>query len=272
VSRGSASARSAGRFIGCKVSSTSLDDIPHNVNLILIAVPHDAIANVSEAISRVGHLATGRLAVCHTSGMLTASALDHLALQGAVTFSFHPLQTFPRDFHPKDILEGIKGISYGIDGSTRGVRTAKQLAQVLGGRIVIIPPHLRVFYHAACVAASNHLTALMHIVEVMFGAMQQKQTDFFKVFRPIIETTMRNIEKTSPARALSGPVARGGVETIAGHLSAIQRERPDLIPYFVRMTAETMRLAIHKGSISDEARAAMAELLRSYEPQLQEPT
>ncbi len=272
ISRRSSSARAARRFIGCRSASTSLNDIPGDVNLVLLAVPHGAIVQVAETIAGLGHLQGRRIAVCHTSGMLTAGALDTLAEKGAVTFSFHPLQTFPRDFHPRDILGSVEGITYGVDGSPSAVRTAKLLAGVLRGHTLLVPPHLREFYHAACVVASNHLTALLHVVEMMYGELGNKRSDYLRVFRPIIETTVKNIGRTSPARALSGPVARGGVETVAGHLEAIRRYRPELIPYFVRMTDETVRLALEKGSLTKERALVMRELLRLYEPQLQELT
>jgi hypothetical protein len=42
---------------------------------------------------------------------------------------------------------------------------------------------------------------------------------------------------------------RGGVETIGGHLDALTRFAPTLIPYYARLSLETMRLAIAKGAL-----------------------
>ncbi len=270
ISRRSSSARAAGRFIGCRSVSTSLSDIPRGVNLVLIATPHDAIIPVAEALSRVDHLHSRPPAVCHTSGMLTASALDVLAAGGSVTFSFHPLQTFPRDFHPRNIVESIRGIAYGVDGPPKGIRIARSLAGALKGHIVIVPPEMREFYHAACVVASNHITALLHVLEMMYEELGATKKNFLRIFRPIVEATLNNVELTSPAKALSGPVARGGVETVAGHLASIRRYKPELMAYFVRMTDETVRLALEKGSLTEEKATDMRNLLRSYGPQPQE--
>jgi predicted short-subunit dehydrogenase-like oxidoreductase (DUF2520 family) len=103
---------------------------------------------------------------------------------------------------------------------------------------------------------------------MMHGELGGKRSEFLTVFGPIITTTLKNIQRTSPARALSGPVARGGVGTVAGHFASIRKQRPDLLPYYTRMTEETVRLALEKGSLNEERAAAMRALLRMYDPSL----
>jgi predicted short-subunit dehydrogenase-like oxidoreductase (DUF2520 family) len=179
-------------------------------------------------------------------------------------FSFHPLQTFPRDFDPRRIIGSVEGIYYGVDGSEKGVRTARTLARMLGGRILLVPPEMREFYHASCVVASNHLTSLLWVLQRMYRMMDSREGDCFGVFRPIIEATLRNVAASSPAAALSGPVARGGVETVAGHLKALRKYLPEEIPYFLTMTEETMRLALRKGSITPGQAVQMTDLVESY--------
>jgi len=264
VSRSERSARAAGRFLGCRRFSTSLQDIPPGVNLILIATPHEEIAGVAGKLATLDHFSYRRLAACHTSGMMTAGVLEPLSRRGAVVFSFHPLQTFPRDFAPGKIVGSIRGIFYGVDGPARGIVLARRLAGVLEGKTLTVPPEMREFYHAACVVASNHLTTLLWVLERMYHAMGGKKKAFSAIFKPIVEATLRNIELTSPARSLSGPVARGGVQTVSGHLASIEKHLPDILSYFLMMTEETVRLAKVKGSISDEQAVALNNLIRSY--------
>jgi predicted short-subunit dehydrogenase-like oxidoreductase (DUF2520 family) len=263
VSRALHSARKAARFIGCKSASDSVADIPRRTSVVLIATPHATIKDVALQLSVHRELNFRRLAVCHTSGMLTAAALQSVNDRGADVFSFHPLQTFPREFKPGDIVPLARGISYGVDGSPRALRKAASLAQKLDGRILKVPPELRAFYHAACVVASNHLTTILSILESMFGRLGTKERRFLRVFTPIILATIENARKTSPADALSGPVARGGVETVAGHLSAIREVDPGLISYFGTLTLETVKLARAKGSITDEQAKAITNLVES---------
>ena len=264
VSRTRMSAKAAGKFLGCKNVSDSLSAIPASTNLICITTPHASIGEVARGVARLDHLRFRKLSVCHASGMLTAKALAPVARRGATVFSFHPLQTFPRDFHPKDIVPTARGIYYGVDGSRVAVKKAEGLARSLDGKVIEIKPALRVFYHAACVVASNHLTALLSVLESMHGHLRTTEKDFFRVFNPIIMATLCNNERTSPAEALSGPVARGGVETVAAHFESIKRIAPDLIPYFGTLTLETVRLAERKRSITRERASAMRKLVRSF--------
>jgi predicted short-subunit dehydrogenase-like oxidoreductase (DUF2520 family) len=197
--------------------------------------------------------------------MFTADALAPLAVRGATVFSFHPLQTFPRDFDPADILDSIPGIYYGADGTRRAMGVARQLAARLGGNLISVSPEMRIFYHAACVVASNHLTGLLAVLESMYARLGTARKRFFPVFKPIISATLRNVEETSPAEALSGPVARGGIETVKQHFEAVQRHAPELLPYFAALTGETITLAERKGTLPAEKVEGMREFVRQQQ-------
>jgi predicted short-subunit dehydrogenase-like oxidoreductase (DUF2520 family) len=252
VSRTQASARAAGRFLGCINVSTSLDAIPRETDIVYLTAPHAAIGHLARTLAELKHLDFKRLNVCHASGMLTAAALKPLTDKGATVFSFHPLQTFPRDFALAAIVPTVRGIYYGVDGTPRAVRAARRFAKALNGRVLEVPIEMRPFYHATCVVASNHLTTLLSIVQQMFYILGNRKADYLKAFMPIVAATLRNVEATSPERALSGPIARGGIETVREHLQQVQHVAPDLIPYFSRMTIETARLARKKGSIDQK--------------------
>ncbi len=263
VSRSNRSAVKAGKYLKCRNNSTSLAAIPPKTDLVFITTPHRAVEEVAHKLATVAHLRFARLSVCHASGILNAEVLDPLAKKGATVFSFHPLQTFPRDFEPKDIVPTARGIYYGIDGSKKGVAVARQLAKKLGGKVLLIKPEMRALYHAACVVASNHLTTMLWILEQMFGVLKTNERKFFPVFEPIINAALLNAARTSPAQSLSGPIARGGVETVSHHFEALQRFAPNLVPYFGSMSAETTRLAESKGSIDQEQARALYNLIFS---------
>jgi predicted short-subunit dehydrogenase-like oxidoreductase (DUF2520 family) len=264
VSRSEASARKAGKFLRCKRVSTSLDSIPPTVDVIFISTPHGAVRTVASDLAKLESLKYERLSACHASGMLTADALSPLQHRGAKVFSFHPLQTFPRDFEPRDIVKNARGIYYGVDGSPAALKVSKVLARKLDGKVIEINPEMRAFYHAACVVASNHLTAMLAILESMFQTLRTTEKKFYPVFKPIVYATLNNIEFTSPTKALSGPVARGGVETVADHFASIEAYQPDLISYFAALSLETVKLAESKGSINQVQASALRSLFQSY--------
>jgi len=259
ISRTMKSARAAGRFIGCRRVSTDLADIPARVNLIMLTTPHSAVMDVARSLAGQKRSFRG-VAVCHASGMLTAAALEPLKRKRATVFSFHPLQTFPRSFAPADILPHARGIFYGIDGPPAGVAAARRLAKALQGQVFLVPPDLREFYHAACVVASNHLTTLLWVLETMYRTVVPGRTDFLRVFSPIITATLDNVRATSPGEALTGPVARGGVETVARHLNALAERSPEEVPFYAALSLETIRLAASRGMITKPQQDALRSL------------
>ena len=268
ISRSRASARTAASYLRCRVYADALTAIPPETDIAFIATPHDAVAAVAETLARLEGLEFSRMGACHASGMLTAAVLAPLEERGCTVFSFHPLQTFPRNFPVRRILPRARGIWYGVDGSPAGLRTARRLAKALSGRVIEIPPESRELYHAACVVASNHFTVMLSAVREMFGAATGDGRASLEPFKPILEATLLNVLATSPGAALSGPVARGGVGTVARHLEAVRGFCPDLLPYFTRMTLETARLASEAGSLGPERREAIDNLVQSF---LQDP-
>ena len=264
VSRTSRSARTSAEFIGCDNAGTELAAIPATINLILITTPHGAVADVVRALARLDRDFKG-VAVCHASGMLTASVLDPVKAKGATVFSFHPIQAFPRTFPFAEIVPNIRGIYYGVDGAAAGVRAAYALARALKGYVIEVPPAMREFYHAAAVVASNHLTTLFGVLRQMSSTFAPEGTDWMSIYFPIIMGSIGNARAATPEVALTGPIARGGVETVARHLDALERFAPDLTPFYAAVSLETTRLATRSGSL---APAQKDELLRLLEPHL----
>jgi predicted short-subunit dehydrogenase-like oxidoreductase (DUF2520 family) len=264
ISRTPKSARKCGRLLSCRTVSTSFDAIPQETQIVMITTPHGAVRDVARGLARLEDFRWRGVAVCHASGMLTAEALDPLRNAGATVFSFHPLQTFPRDFPPRKIVPTARGIVYGIDGPPAGLRVAARLARALDGRTLRVPPDLREFYHAACVVASGHLVALTAILGAFYQDIAPGRRDFMDTFLPIMNATLSNVRASSPERALTGPVARGGTETLARHFDAIQRTAPALIPYYAHMTMETLRVAMEKHSLSSEQVNELTGLVSSY--------
>lgn len=263
ISRTAKSARVSAEFIGCELASTDLQAIPDQVNLILIATPHGAIADVARALGRLERSFKG-VAVCHASGMLTASVLDPLKAKGATVFSFHPLQAFPRTFAFEEILPNVRGIYYGVDGPAAGLRAAYVLARALKGAVVEVPPAMREFYHAAAVVASNHLTTLFGVLRRMSLEFAPQEADWMSMYFPIIMASIGNARAATPEVALTGPVVRGGVDTVARHLDALQRYTPDVVPFYAAVSMETTELASRSGTLTPAQKEELLRLLDQY--------
>jgi predicted short-subunit dehydrogenase-like oxidoreductase (DUF2520 family) len=84
--------------------------------------------------------------------------------------------------------------------------------------------------------ASNHLVALLGQVERLAADAGVP----FDAFLPLVRATLDNVDELGPARALTGPVARGDRGTIARHLDALDEDEVDA---YLALAREAARLA-----------------------------
>jgi predicted short-subunit dehydrogenase-like oxidoreductase (DUF2520 family) len=175
--------------------------------LVIVATPDAAIDVAARALAP--GLDPAALVV-HLSG---ARGLDALA---AVTElrpdcevgALHPLQTFAAP-DPQRVA--------GAWAAVAGPSAVADLARELGAHPFVVPDDRRAAYHAAAVVASNHVVALLGQVE----RLAETAGVPFDAFLPLIATTLANCAHHGPAAALTGPVARGDVDTVAAHLDAL---------------------------------------------------
>jgi predicted short-subunit dehydrogenase-like oxidoreductase (DUF2520 family) len=100
---------------------------------------------------------------------------------------------------------------------------------------VTIADEHRVTYHAAAVIASNHLVALLGQVERLANAASVP----FEAFQPLARASLDNAFAVGPRVALTGPVARGDVETVSRHLAGLP---PEEQPAYRAMAQAASRL------------------------------
>jgi predicted short-subunit dehydrogenase-like oxidoreductase (DUF2520 family) len=210
--------------------------------VVLLCVPDRAIAAVCEDVARTLAPAAGaglphsaRTYVGHTSGAGGLDVLQPALDRGAATFTLHPLQTIP---HPGMDLTGAP---CAVSGSSDGALVlARQLADRLGMLPFEVAEEARTAYHAAAVIAANFLVALEEsAVDLLDRA---GVADARTILAPLVLTSAANWAATGGA-ALTGPIARGDESTVAGHLEALRRLAPELVPMYEALAQRTRRVA-----------------------------
>jgi predicted short-subunit dehydrogenase-like oxidoreductase (DUF2520 family) len=191
-------------------------------DVVLLCVPDGEIAHAAASI------ASGPL-VGHCSG---ATKLDVLAPHEA--FSMHPLMTVTTDG------AAFEGAGAAIAGSTtKALRFAARLAELLGMRAVEIDEDHRTAYHAAASIASNFLITLEAAAERMAASTGVQRA----LLVPLVRAAVENWAELGPERALTGPVARGDESTISAQRAAVEQHAPDLAPLFDALVEATRSLA-----------------------------
>lgn len=222
-------------------------------DLVLIAVPDDAISEVALALSRGGAVGASHV-VLHTSGLHDRTAFEALYASHAGLGSWHPLQTFAR---PRGEPEALAGSPVVIEGDQRALASGRELAALLHLRPVVeLPAEHKALYHAAAVIASNYLVVLADMAaRLTRTAAGEPVPDTF--FLPLMRRVLTHLGD-GPGAALTGPIARGDAGTVARHLAVLPEPEREV---YLTLARETLQLAKRSG-LNAKAAAAIEEVLR----------
>ena len=102
------------------------------------------------------------------------------------------------------------------------------------------PTSDRLRYHAAAVIASNHLVALLGQVERVAATVDVP----LEAYLDLVRGTVDNVAALGPSRALTGPVARGDLDTVERHLAALPPEERGA---YGAMVEQARRLVADRG-------------------------
>jgi predicted short-subunit dehydrogenase-like oxidoreductase (DUF2520 family) len=179
-------------------------------DLALVAVKDEAISEVVDQLSgAVGEVGV----VAHVSGFVPVEVLGPLRSEGTAIGGFHPLQTLP---DPDRGAEALRGSFAGIGGDAGADEVLRRLAVGLGMIPFALDDGARPAYHAAAAASSNFVVAALGLAGDLFAAAGVDPL----VARPLVERVVANVFTGGAASALTGPIARGDLDTVRGHLAA----------------------------------------------------
>jgi len=199
--------------------------------------------------------------VAHTSGIHSAQSLELLRQRGASVMSFHPLQSFPPSATPdlfKDIFIVLEGDPLALDVGTA-------LANHLGAQPRTISSEAKPAYHMAASMASNFIVTLMGIVHEVLSEVGFSAHDARQLLQPLLSGTLQNLSRYSAEMALTGPIVRGDTHTIAQHLRALSGGHlAQFAPFYYVIAAETTRLALRSGRLSNEQAIPILDLFLSH--------
>lgn len=234
-------------------------------DLVLLAVPDDAIAEVAASLPwRAGQ------AAIHLSGARGLDALDTVTARGAQVAAIHPLMTFPAGVavpSPSEQLARMAGCVWALEASAPALAaTLETLIASLGGSVVRLRAEDRVPYHIAAVLSSNYVTTLLAAATRLWEPFTGESADPLVALLPLLRASVANIERVGLPDALSGPIARGDTGTIARHLAWLEAHAAepgvaDLRAAYIALARLAIPLAQAKGTLSAEAAAALRALL-----------
>jgi predicted short-subunit dehydrogenase-like oxidoreductase (DUF2520 family) len=229
VGRGRAGERRLTRELKVECLS-GVAQLDQNQGIIVLAVRDDQIADLARSMARLD-LRWKRLTVLHTSGSLASAVLAPLDKAGAGVAAWHPFQTFLK-VRPAP----LNGVTFGIDGNPRGVRSAFALSRAVGGKPLKIAARDRVPYHLSAVLACGFIATDMQMAERVLKSLGLSDSRVREAILPIAEQTMLNVRALGPRKAMTGPAVRGDRATIRKHLAALKKLDPKLAKVYSEVT------------------------------------
>lgn len=222
--------------------STNIKDISKftsRFQVCVIAVPDSAIKEVADTLAGLP-LNFKTTLFMHLSGSKTSTELIALKKMGAMTGSFHIPQSFPsrKAIRLWDLPVCIEA------SSVKAEKLMMQIAKRLELKPVCIKPELKIYYHLAAVFASNFFPTIIADSMKMFELAGGKRKDYFKIFMPIIATTIQNIINNGPENSVSGVISRKDFGTLQEHLNALSYDgssQEQLLTY-IRLSEETAKM------------------------------
>jgi predicted short-subunit dehydrogenase-like oxidoreductase (DUF2520 family) len=228
-------------------------DVVERADIVLIAVPDDALADVARELAV--HARPGQV-VMHTSGRHGLAVLAPMVEAGARAIAFHPAMTFTGTDVDFD-----RSCAFGLTALPADRALAEALVSELGGTPEWIDEADRTSYHAALSHGANHLNTL--VAQAMDVLRAAGVTDPSAVLRPLLSAALDNTLAYGDA-ALTGAVARGDVSTVQAHTETLAGQ-PEILDTYLALARATAARAAESGRIDPATAAALRQILSEAE-------
>lgn len=214
-------------------------------------------AQLGDALRQLSVAALGKHAVVlHASGATDPAEADALRDAGHPVGTMHPLVPLA---DPARASQVLRGAWIGVDGSPEAIRAATMLADRLGAHALTIPPGEKPRYHAAAVFAANFPVVVAALAERLLMEAGVAEGEARAATLGLMGAAVSNLETGRPHDVLTGPIARGDVASVQGHLAALVGDAPALAAY-VTLSRAALTLARERGTSAERLAEISAAL------------
>ena len=224
-------------------------------DVVWLTTPDDAIADAAAAVAQLPWLSKDTL-VLHCSGAKSVVGLAPLSARGVLTGSLHPVFAFADVEAAVAALQGHLCALEAANGET--MAALQDLAADLGLRAFAMPSEHKARYHAALSAASNFSVALAAYAQNLLQPLQLPEPLSRELVAGLMQQSVNNLTALPPAQALTGPIVRGDVGTVAAHLAGMDGDEQAQYRAWAQAT-----LALARTRLSADAAAQLAVLLNA---------
>ncbi|MBC2722147.1 Rossmann-like and DUF2520 domain-containing protein [Desulfosporosinus sp.] len=217
-----------------------LEELVPAVEFLFITTQDGMIRSIAETLV-AKDLIVPRQVWIHCSGSLPSAVLRVQEELPVRCLSLHPLQAFASVDNALTILSGTH---FGIEGEEEEL--GEGIVKDLGGISHSILADQKTLYHAGAVVASNYLAVLASIAVELFAEAGIQGEEALASLLPLMKGTLSNLEQVGLPQALTGPIARGDVQVVQGHLDQLP---PKLIEVYKGLGLKALDLGESKRAI-----------------------
>ena len=233
-----------------------VEEVVARAELLVLAVPDDALADLVGGLTATRAWQAGQL-VAHTSGRHGLAVLEPALPQHVLGLALHPAMTFTGTAMD---LARLAECCFGVTAPEPLRAVAEALVLEIGAEPVWVEETHRPLYHAALAHGANHLVTLVaQAMEALAAAGIERP---HRMLGPLASAALDNGLRAGDA-ALTGPVARGDVGTVAEHLRQLERLSPDIRPTYVALARATAERALASGRLRATAAEPLLDILAS---------
>jgi predicted short-subunit dehydrogenase-like oxidoreductase (DUF2520 family) len=221
-------------------------------DVLILAVPDDEIAAVAAGIDpRPGQF------VVHLSGAHGLAVLAAATARGAVPVALHPPMTFTGT--PADGAR-VRATTFTATAPDEAAALVERLGKELGAGVQWVAEEDRALYHAGLVHGANHLVTLyVQAFDVLRAAgVDDPRALLAPLMRAMLDNTVQ-----AGHDALTGPIARGDVETVRAHLAGLTGSSAR--SSYVVLARATVELVAADGRLEPGTAARLRAVLDSEE-------
>ena len=190
----------------------SIEEIVQESDVLFLTVSDKAVVEVWDIIKR---LPIDNKIICHCSGVLSSKIFTNIEQLNACGYSLHPMLAI------SDKMNSYKNLGtacFTLEGSHEYLNKMKSIVEQLDNKVYIISCDDKELYHGAAVFASNFVVAL---AQTSVDLLEKCGFSDTSILYPLMLANVENIIRQGTASALTGPVERCDIETVASHIACL---------------------------------------------------
>lgn len=214
-------------------------EVVARADLTLLTVVDDAIYTVAAELAQSE--VAGK-AIIHTSGSRSVDVLAPLVERGALVGSLHP--SYP--FANPDAAD-LRGVMFALEAENDVLRGwLLDMVAALGGSAFVVPPGQKAAYHAALVFVGGFTITMYAIAKQLLTDLGADETAARGALLGLMSGVVENVRANGIPDALTGPMVRGDMGTIAAHLQALHAT-PEFLEVYKMLTRLSFPLLDARG-------------------------